>query len=471
MTDKPTPFKNKDREPVPSTSQTFIQLAPKSGEKQVDARQGSIHGARKCHICQRTGHIAKHCPNKGPSGFRRKQSAPNHLKQGLVEMADQAKGSLDALRERETTIKEECSTPKLSKEEIEEAKRQAQEQKEQARLLQVNKKFIDVYKILTNYGGFDPDAKEYEKPKSTIWLKETAKIKDTSLFLVCGALFCIIFLFCFASVYKKGIIIKWTYSTFSTVLKFMFSSYIKKLIATVVVVFFKLFERYDRYAHHYYPNLRMFVMTIFAVICYLNLDWYFYLLCAVQASHNFKWFRQFLNTVAKVPSVIRHWLCKLLPFTIRDDYWLHEVTVLHTEFSNDLSVDMRTTEVAHIQLKTPEWKVRYQIRTSKVSKIRTDTNGWTNQQTLSKFEGEKSKPVVYTCSLGLFLESSSHDIFGIGPDPELFRMRLEQKFRSKVDVNFSKSTAIMERVTHGTYELVRVFWCDAVRRWSRQDFH
>ncbi len=98
-------------------------------------------------------------------------------------------------------------------------------------------------------------------------------------------------------------------------------------------------------------------------------------------------------------------------------------------------------------------------------------DGYMRDKCVSKYIGQELKKDAYMGSIGLFLETATHDIFGTCPDRELFQARVEQKFRAKADVNFDKSKAIILGVTKGTYELVRLYWADAMYRWRKQPFH
>lgn len=164
-------------------------------------------------------------------------------------------------------------------------------------------------------------------------------------------------------------------------------------------------------------------------------------------------------------------LLSYLPFIQVEEWWEHSVQVVNYEYDNDLTIDRRTTEVSHVALKTPEWRVEYVVLSRRVIEVTWVVNGWNDTEPIIKCEGSWLKPVPYTGSLGLFFECATHDIFGTDPDRTLFEQRVRQKFRSKVDVNIDKTRAILDALTHGTFELVRLCWGESMFKWTDRPFH
>lgn len=164
------------------------------------------------------------------------------------------------------------------------------------------------------------------------------------------------------------------------------------------------------------------------------------------------------------------WFVGSLPTVQRKYYWEHELSFTSFDPTINLRDDVRTTEVAHIKIKTPEWRAGYNVKSHKVCEVRHNGMGWITSKLLSKFSGGLAHDHNYVSSLGLFFETAHSDIYTTDQDDELFRARVAGRFRSKVDVNINKAGNIVKDIFNGTTMLCLLWWNNQKFYHSKQGF-
>lgn len=474
-------------------------------------RADSIRGgfAGTCHSCGKRGHRKNECPTSGNGQWRKKQTTDS-LVETIKDLEARCAGANDASREMAQILQEATNDRQSDgKSAGEAAKKDRDRVREEAR---VASSIGSLDGFLESFGGIN-GTRRLKELQSTVYKSVFYYVCIIVLSIFCVAIFGPILSFLFGIGYitfftrvMYFLVGKW--GLLAIVLRSLkniriFILWLEPIfmIYQYPIIWYRVRSRYDErglppdtqhFTCYFAACLTLGIILRYSdsmFICFFAL---FYFTNVLIWTHLYAWADFRMETVThritylpevpdldlsclrgfwKKTSWARMGLCSLMPFSYSHEYLEHEVALVGELPEWTIGGDVRTTDVAHIEIKSPEMKHHFTLRSRRVWKVYLNYEGWRRKLCLGRYKGEWLKTSIHHYSATLVAEMNTPDINGIDPDVPLFNARLEQKLRACRDVNINKFTSQFDSIYKGTTKLAQLLWHDARYNWSGVPFH